>query len=232
MGSAVACIPGDSAEEVSASEPTVSSSAVEPASAPDVPTATPEPVEPESGDEQPDTDEPADQSSAPVLTTPCFFTGPELVLPDSYIAADVTGASDGTNCLFILQAEGLADTTVIAGERFISSSGLGFEGAVQLLEDGLSIGREPDILALQRMNTRPTGRELTVIGRIDLTAPNQATIFKHVSDRRNNFIALSGVVAAPANDDGSTSAVLLWGLSNEINDQLIIDLVTSMVFTP
>jgi len=182
---------------------------------------------PESGGNDDDGGGPG---SGSVLSTPCFDTGPELSLPDSYIAADVSPNLD--NCLFILQAENLADTTVIAGELWFSSGGNSFDRFVELVEEGLTVGQEPDITALQLLNTGASGRDLPIIDRNELASPNRAVIFTHESDRRDGLTALSAAVDAPAGEDGATRVIYLWGLSNPINDQLIIDLINSIQFNP
>lgn len=165
-------------------------------------------------------------AAATVLTTPCFTTGPGLTLPVGYVAADVSAPR---TCEFVLQAEGLADTTVIAGELYASSSGRTFEQFVELVETGLHQGQEPDILALQLLNTGPSGRDLPVLDRRQLSAPNRATIITHESDRRSGLVAFSAVVDVP-NSAGTppTHAIILWGLQTEDNDQLIVDLIESM----
>lgn len=169
---------------------------------------------------------PGPASTGAVLTTPCFTTGPGFTLPVGYVAADVSAAR---TCEFVLQAEGQADTTVIAGELYASSSGRTFEQFVALVETGLHQGQEPDILALQLLNTGPSGRDLPVLDRRQLSAPNRAVIITHESDRRSGLVAFSAVVDVP-NPAGTppTHAIVLWGLRTEENDQLIVDLIDSM----
>lgn len=181
-----------------------------------------------------------DPSTEPVLVTPCFTTGPELVLPDNWIAADVSAGDD--TCLFVLQAENLADTTAIAGELFVDRSGRPFEDAEGQLELELAAGQEPDILALQLLNTGASGRDLPILERIELEAPNRAVILVHESDRRDGFFALSAVIEVPSESDPSVTWVMrLWGLllpmshgtpEQSINYQLTIDLINSMQFVP
>ena len=79
----------------------------------------------------------------PVLETPCLELNASLVLPPTYIAADVCPTRD--TCLFILQAEGLADTSVIAAELFVSSGGRSFDEFAAMIPEGLSRGQEPDL---------------------------------------------------------------------------------------
>lgn len=194
-------------------------------------------------------DEPVEESSEgvsasdePVLLTPCFVTGPELVLPQDWdwIAADVS--SGNGDCLFVLQQKDRADTTVIAGELFLSSAGRSFDEFVSQLEEGLAVGQEPDILALQLLNSGATGRNLSILERIELDEPNRAVILVHESDRRGGYVALSAVVDVPTESDQTvTHAIKLWGLllppdlgepRQSPNYQLAIDLINSMRIDP
>lgn len=182
--------------------------------------------------------EAADFESA--LETPCFTTGPELVLPEDWIAADVSTGPD--ECLFVLQAEGRADTTVIAGELYLSSAGRSFDEFVSQVEEGLTVGQEPDLLALQILNTGATGRTLPVVERIEFEEPNRAVVLIHESDRRDGFMALSAVVDVPTESNPAvTHAILLWGLllppviddyQQSVNYPLITDLINSMRIPP
>ena len=187
--------------------------------------------------------EPAAIAVEPVLTTRCFTTGPELALPTEreWIAADVS-SEGGDDCLFILQAENLADTTVIAGELYTSSAGRTFDEFVAQVEEGLAVGQEPDILALQLLNTGASGRDLPVLERIEPDGPNRAVILVHESDRRDGFVALSAVIDVPTESvTESTHAIVVWGLllppsigrpDQSPNYQLAIDLINSMEIEP
>ncbi len=161
-----------------------------------------------------------------VLETPCFTTaGSDLVLPEGYIAADV---SRQAQCMFVTQLEGAADRTVIAGELWRSSVGDSYEEFVAFVEQGLSQGREPDIQALQILNSPGSGRDLPIIDRVEIDGPNRATIFLHESDRLGQR-ALSAVVDFDTAGDENTRAFLLWGRADDsINPQLIVDLINSM----
>lgn len=191
-------------------------------------------------DTAPEDTAPNDQVPEPTLVTPCFTAGPELALPDRWIAADVSTGNG--SCLFVLQEEDLADTTVIAGELFLSSAGRSFEEFVAQVEDGLTIGQEPDILALQLLNSGASGRNLPILERIELDGPNRAVILIHESDRRDGFTALSAVVDVPTESDPSLGhAIQIWGLllpisvgepADSINYPLIVDLINSMRIEP
>lgn len=172
-------------------------------------------------------DEPA---GPPLLTTPCFETTPGLSLPDDYFAADVSRSDDA--CLFVLQAEGLADTTAIAGELYFSSSGRTFEEFVEQMEENLAVGKEADILALQLLNTGQTGRLLEIVERREFDSPNRAVVFTHDSDRRRGIPGLSAVVDAPPDSQGQTRAIIIWGFWTKDNDKLIVDLINSIEFKP
>ncbi len=172
----------------------------------------------------------------PLLATPCFVVSPEFTLPPDWIAADVSTSAE--ECLFVLQRENMADTTVIAGELFTSSSGRTFDEFVEQMEEELTLGQEPDILALQNLNTGASGRPLPILERISLDQPNRAEILVHESDRRDGYIALSAVVDVPAKaEGGATFAIKIWGLLLPLSDgapddspnyQLALDLINAM----
>ena len=130
--------------------------------------------------------------------------------------------------MFITQREGFADISVIAGELWSSGSGNSFDEFVSFVEDGLAEGREPDILALQVMNSGPSGRALPIIDRLDIEGPNRATLFVHESDRRDGFMAISGVIDFNASRAENTEAFLVWALVDEQNASIIVDLIDSM----
>jgi hypothetical protein len=176
------------------------------------------------------------ETSPPVLETPCLEVGSDVELPENWLAADV---SSGELCLFVFQHEGLADTTAIAGELFISSSGAPFEKHVADLEEGLRIGQEPDLLSLQRLNSGASGRDLPILERLDFDEPNRAVAFVHESDRRDGFIAISAVVEAPTRSDGVTQVLKMWGLllppsrgdyQNSPNYPLFADIIENLEF--
>lgn len=227
---------------------TTDAGTADPTSAP----AAAEPTEPSNTTEPPPAQPSTETTSAtatetsastttpavPVLVTPCFTTRAELVLPaEDWIAADVS--SGGGDCLFVLQKENLADTTVIAGELFLSSAGRTFEEFVDQLEEQLAVGQEPDILALQLLNSGASGRNLQILERIEIAGPNRAVILIHESDRRGGYNALSAIVDVPTETDGTiTHAIKLWGLllptavgppDRSPNYELVTDLINSMV---
>jgi len=170
-------------------------------------------------------DERSDSKDA-VLQTSCFETSEDFVLPnETFIASDLSGTS---SCSFVTQVENQADTTAIAGELFFSSGGKTFEEQVALVEKNLSLGQEPDILVLGLLNTGASGRDLPIIEVQNLDGPNKATIIKHESDRRDGFVGLSAVVEVETKAGEPTQAIIMWGISNQVNDKLIVDLINSM----
>ncbi|MGF1595515.1 MAG: hypothetical protein ACFCVK_01055 [Acidimicrobiales bacterium] len=187
------------------------------------------------------TDAPAaDPVGEAVLVTPCFSTGPELVLPDEWLATDVS--PDDDQCLFVIQQDQLADTTVIAGELFVSSGGRSFDDFVVQVEDELAVGQEPDILALQLLNSGASGRDLPILERIDVEEPNRAVVFVHESDRRDGFVALSAVIDVPTEfGPAVTHAIVVWAVlapaavgepSDAVGYGLSLDLIDSMRIVP
>ena len=159
------------------------------------------------------------------LDTPCFSVAESVQLPTGYLAADV---SVDDTCMFITQLEGAADTTVIAGELWSSSSGRSFDEFVEFIESGLAVGQEPDILSLQLLNSGPTGRDLPILERTEIPGPNRAVVIRHESDRRDGFEAFSAVVDFDTDRESDTRAFLLWGLVNDENATLIFDLIDGM----
>ena len=136
----------------------------------------------------------------------------------------------------------MADTTVIAGELFASSGGRTFDEFAEQMEEELAVGQEPDILALQRLNSGASGRDLPILERIELDEPNRALILIHESDRRDGYAALSAVVEVSATTEGGpTFAIKIWGLllpltvgdpEGSPNYRLAIDLINAMQIEP
>lgn len=160
-----------------------------------------------------------------VLDTPCLSVE-GLVLPDNYIAADVSPAEN--QCWFVTQLDGAADVTVIAGELWKSSGGNSFDDFVGFMEMGLSQGQEPDLLPLRLLNTGASGRELPILNRQEIDGPNRATIFTHESDRRDGFQAMSAVVDFDTDRDADTTVIFMWGLVTDTNLELFPELINSM----
>ena len=173
-------------------------------------------------------DDSTGESVGSTLVTPCFALATEFELPDTHIAADVS--PDEQTCWFITQRPELADSTVIAGELWVSSGGQSFEEFQSFIEEGLAVGQEPDLLPLQVLNTGASGRNLPVTEKLEIDSPNRAVIWFHESDRRDGFTAMSAAVDFPPEEADRTRVIFMWGLVTDTNRELLPDLISAMEF--
>lgn len=185
----------------------------------------------QSSDGSNSTEIPVTTESKRRITNSCFTAS----LPDDAPSnIKITDTSSTNSCQFIVQFEGLGDSPIAVGEVF--SGNYPLQEILNLIPDELNKGFELDLIDLGPLRLLSTGRysSLKILYQNDDTINGQQAIFyTHDSNRSISGQANSAVIVAPIGatvGDKQASTLLVWGVSNNRNRDLMEKLLKTVVW--
>ncbi len=156
----------------------------------------------------------------------CFSISLPSTAPANLKLTDTSGEDF---CSFIVQFEDLGDAPVAVGEVFSGDDTS--EQKANFIPNQLQEGYELDLIDLGLLRTGK-GSPMQIINTEDFTADNQKAIYyRHSSNRSISGQANSAMIETPETlklGGKPTSSLLIWGVANDLNKDLMLDIIKTI----